>query len=90
MAQVRVMGDDADEVAAVLEMLLPLVRACTGLVAGSPTELTKRGPGRRVVFELLPTAMGPVTVERADAPPSGSDGAVRPRQRGRELPRGRN
>jgi hypothetical protein len=37
------MGDDADEVTAVLEMLLPLVRACTGLVAGGPTELGKRG-----------------------------------------------
>jgi hypothetical protein len=68
MAQVRVMGDDADEVAAVLEMLLPLVRACTGLVAGSPTELNKRGPGRRVVFELLPAAPSPVTVERTDRP----------------------
>jgi hypothetical protein len=81
MAQVRVMGDDADEVTAVLEMLLPLVRACTGLVAGGPTELGKRGPGRRVVFELLPAAPGPVTMERADGPPPAPG---RPR---RELPR---
>jgi hypothetical protein len=81
MAQVRVISDDADEVAAVLDMLLPLVRACTGLVAGSPTELGKRGPGRRVVFELLPAAPGPVTVERADAPPASRE---RPR---RGLPR---
>ncbi|MGC5236851.1 hypothetical protein [Streptomyces albogriseolus] len=66
MAQVRVMGDDADEVTAVLEALLPLVRACTALTEGSPTELGKRGPGRRVVFELLPAAPGPVTVERVD------------------------
>jgi hypothetical protein len=80
MAQVRVMGDDADEVTAVLEMLLPLVRACTGLVAGSPTELGKRGEGRRVVFELLPAAPGPVAVERADSAPPG-----RPRRRA--LPR---
>jgi hypothetical protein len=65
MAQVRVMGDDADEVAAVLEALLPLVRASTALVAGSPTELNMRGPGRRVVFELLPAAPSPVTVEQA-------------------------
>jgi hypothetical protein len=68
MAQVRVMGDDADEVTAVLEALLPLVRACTALTAGSPTELGKRGPGRRVVFELLPAAPSPITVERADRP----------------------
>jgi hypothetical protein len=65
MAQVRVMGDDADEVTAVLEALLPLVRACTGLVAGSPTELRMRGPGRRIVFEVLPAGPGPVTVEQA-------------------------
>lgn len=74
MAQVRVMGSDADEVAAVLEVLLPLVQASTALVAGSPTELGMRGPGRRVVFELLPAGPGPVTVEQAGpavrAPPA--------------------
>lgn len=83
MAQVRVMGDDADEVTAVLEMLLPLIQACTGLVAGSPTELGKRGPGRRVVFELLLAAPGPVTVERADGTPTAS----RPQRPRRALPR---
>lgn len=65
MAQVRVMGDDADEVTAVLEVLLPLVQACTALVAGAPAELRKRGPGRRVVFELLPAGPTPVTAEQA-------------------------
>ena len=82
MAQVRLMGDDAEEVGAVLEMLL---RACTGLVVGHSTELSKRGPGRRIVFELLPTGPGTVRIERLDddAPPP-----PRPR-RARELPRGR-
>lgn len=67
MAQVRVMGDE-DEVAAVLEVLLPFVQASTAVVASAPRELSMRGPGRRVVFELLPAAPGPVTVERDDQP----------------------
>ncbi|MEU5181107.1 hypothetical protein AB0G49_13755 [Streptomyces longwoodensis] len=67
MAQVRVMGDE-DEVAAVLEVLLPFVQTSTAVVASAPQELGMRGPGRRVVFELLPAAPGPVTVERADQP----------------------
>ncbi|AXI91345.1 hypothetical protein SAM9427_36885 (plasmid) [Streptomyces sp. ETH9427] len=61
------MGDE-NEVAAVLEMLLPFVQASTALVASAPRELSMRGPGRRVVFELLPAAPGPVTVERDDQP----------------------
>ncbi|MEU9925110.1 hypothetical protein AB0H51_28145 [Streptomyces griseoluteus] len=67
MAQIRVMGDEA-EVAAVLEALLPFVNASTALVASAPRELGMRGPGRRVVFELLPAPAGPVTVERTDQP----------------------
>ncbi|WP_086681076.1 hypothetical protein [Streptomyces pseudogriseolus] len=67
MAQIRVMGDE-DEVAAVLEILLPFVQASTALVASAPRELGMRGPGRRVVFELLPAAPSPVTMERADQP----------------------
>lgn len=69
MAQIRVMADDPDEVAAVLEVLLPLVQASTALVASAPRELSMRGPGRRVVFELLPAPAGPVTLERVDGPP---------------------
>jgi hypothetical protein len=67
MAQVRVMGDE-DEVAAVLEVLLSFVQASTAVVASAPRELGMRGPGRRVVFELLPAPASPVTVERADQP----------------------
>ncbi|MFF1284319.1 hypothetical protein ACFVY4_26705 [Streptomyces sp. NPDC058299] len=79
MAQIRVMGDDADEVTRVLEALLPLVNACTALVAGQPVELSKRGPGLRVVFELLPAGPGPVTVEQAG--PATRTGARTPRRR---------
>ncbi|MFE5037143.1 hypothetical protein [Streptomyces sp. NPDC056683] len=64
MAQIRVMGD-ADEVAAVLEVLLPFVQASTAVVASAPRELGMRGEGRRVVFELLPAPDAPVTVEQA-------------------------
>ncbi|WP_225625777.1 hypothetical protein [Streptomyces werraensis] len=67
MAQVRETGDE-DEVAAVLEVLLPFVQASTAVVASAPRELGMCGPGRRVVFELLPAGPGPVTVERADQP----------------------
>ncbi|MFF4653575.1 hypothetical protein [Streptomyces sp. NPDC001380] len=72
MAQIRVMGSDLDDVRAVLDRLLSLVRADPGLTAGPPTELGMRGPGRRMVFELLPAATADaahtVRVERTDTP----------------------
>lgn len=72
MAQVRVMADDVDEVDAILAELLPWLRACPTLAAGSPTRLGHRGGGGRVVFELMlsGSAAGPVRVEaeRTDRP----------------------
>ncbi|NUR01389.1 MAG: hypothetical protein HOY79_34140 [Streptomyces sp.] len=62
------MSSDPDEVTAVLDVLLPLLNASTALVAGAPNELGMRGPGRRVVFEVLPAPATPVTVEQ-DGPP---------------------
>lgn len=67
MAQIRVMGSDPEDVSAVLDRLLLLVRADSGLIAGPPTELGMRGPGRRVVLEVLPApADRTVRVERTD------------------------
>lgn len=79
MVQIRVMGDDADRVTEVLELLLPLVRSSTALHVGDPAELRMRGPGRRVVFELTPAGPGTVWLERDDGT----------KRRPRELPRGR-
>lgn len=69
MAQVRLMSDDPGEVPALLETLLPLLRGHAGLVVSGTRELGKRGPGDRVVFELLLAEPGPVTVEQ-DGPPA--------------------
>ena len=79
MAQVRVMSDDDGEVTALLETLMPLLRAHPAFLASGTRELSKRGPGERVVFELLlADRQGPqVTVERTDRPDTGR----------RELPR---
>jgi len=67
MVQIRIMDGDADLVAAVLERMLPLLRSSPELVVGSQNELSMRGPGRRVVLEVIPVD-SPVTVrtERVD------------------------
>lgn len=80
MAQIRVMTDDRDEGERVLQILEPLLNACTALVTGSRTTLHHRGGGLRVTYEVL-CAPGATTirvdrvdedqevaVERADAP----------------------
>jgi hypothetical protein len=71
MVQIRVMADDAAAVADILERMLPLLQASPYLVVGDRKELSMGGPGRRVVFELIP-ADPPVTVgtERIDQPPA--------------------
>lgn len=70
MAQVRVMSDDDGEVTALLDVLMPLLRAHPAFVASGTRELSKRGPGERVVFELLLADQEghQVTVERTDRP----------------------
>jgi hypothetical protein len=71
MVRIRVMTVDAGVVAEVLERLLSLPQASPYLVVGDRTELGMRGPGRRVVFELIPTTPPvDVRVERADPPPA--------------------
>lgn len=72
MAQVRFMSDDDGEVSRILDVLGPLLRAHPSFVMSGTRALGKRGPGERVVFELLLAdgAGGPeITVERADSPP---------------------
>jgi hypothetical protein len=67
------MSDDDGEVSAILDALMPLLRARTDFVVSGTRALGKRGPGERVTFELLlaDRAGGPeITVERADSPPS--------------------
>jgi hypothetical protein len=89
MVQIRVMGDDAERVTAVLDVLLPLVRSCTALHVGDVTELRMRGGrGRRVVFDLTAAGPGPVRVERVDCPEPGGPPARR-RARGALPPAGR-
>ncbi len=60
MVQIRVMSDDFGSASRVLEVLLPLLEASPDLVVGDTTELSHRGGGRRVVFDLSPTRPGPV------------------------------
>ncbi|SEE85401.1 hypothetical protein SAMN05216483_6802 [Streptomyces sp. 2131.1] len=80
MAQIRVMSDDEGEVTALLETLMPLLRAHPAFVASGTRVLGKRGPGERVVFELLlADQQDPqVTVERTDRPAPGRRGLPRP------------
>ncbi|MDX3298690.1 hypothetical protein PV569_34060 [Streptomyces scabiei] len=87
------MTDDRDEGERVLQILEPLLNACTALVVGSRTNLRHRGDGLRVTYEVLclpgsttirvdrVDADQEVTVERADEPER--------RSRQRALPRGR-
>ncbi|MFI5814866.1 hypothetical protein ACIA7S_28405 [Streptomyces sp. NPDC051643] len=64
------MSDDDGEVSALLEALMPLLRAHPAFVVSGTRPLGKRGPGERVVFELLlaDPARPTVTVERTDRP----------------------
>lgn len=86
MVQIRVMTDDRERGERVVEILLPLLQACTALQAGEPTRLTHRGGGLRLVLDVQPNEGGTsVRVDRADTP-------VRPERRGRRrraLPPGR-
>ncbi|GAA3559742.1 hypothetical protein GCM10022419_045440 [Nonomuraea rosea] len=56
MPQVRVMDDDADLAAEVVEQLVELIaRADSGLRAGSITRLRHRGGGGRFVVDVEPS-----------------------------------
>ncbi|MFJ4343568.1 hypothetical protein [Streptomyces sp. NPDC088915] len=84
MVQIRVMTDDRERGERVVEILLPLLEACTALQAGEPTRLTHRGGGLRLVLDVQPAeGVTGVRVEREGAP------ARPPRApRRRALPRG--
>lgn len=91
MVQLRLMTDDRELGEDVLEVLLPLLRACTALQAGEPTRLSHRGGGLRVVLDVQPAGAPTVHVERADRPArEGGRGSGAPARRGsprRGLPR---
>lgn len=86
MVQFRAMDDDADDVARVLAVVLPLLDGCPDLVVSGPRRLRHdRGGGGRVVFEvLLAGGQRPrwVDAERVDEPA--------PRPTRRRLPRGQS
>jgi hypothetical protein len=67
------MSDDDGEVSAILDALMPFLRAHPDFVVSGTRALGKRGPGERVTFELLLAGRAPagpeVTVERVDTPP---------------------
>ncbi|MFF4647479.1 hypothetical protein [Streptomyces sp. NPDC001389] len=90
MVQLRVMTDDRMLGEEVLEVLLPLLRACTALHAGEPTRLSHRGGGLRVVLDVQLAGAPTVRVERVDPPRTGGTygGSPRParRPRARALP----
>ncbi|MFD8386546.1 hypothetical protein ACFV2X_49995 [Streptomyces sp. NPDC059679] len=94
MVQLRVMTDDRELGEDVLELLLPLLKACTALRTGEPTRLSHRGGGLRVVLDVQLAGASTVTVERDDVPRSSgtrtrAGGAPARRQRRRlELPPG--
>lgn len=69
-----------------VEILLPLLQACTALQAGEPTRLSHRGGGRlRLVLDVHPTGdPAGVRLEREDTPAR----PPRPPVRRRALPRG--
>ncbi|MBX9399369.1 hypothetical protein K4749_38930 [Streptomyces sp. TRM72054] len=64
------MTDDRERGERVVEILVPLLQACTALQAGEPTRLTHRGGGLRLVLDVQPNE-GPTSVrlEREDTPP---------------------
>ncbi|MEV1178981.1 hypothetical protein [Nonomuraea sp. NPDC049784] len=53
MVQFRAMDDNADDVAQVLAVVLPLLGDCPNLVVSGPRRLGHRGGGGRVVFEVM-------------------------------------
>jgi hypothetical protein len=85
MVQIRVMTDDRERGEQVVEILLPLLQACTALHTSEPTRLTHRSGGLRLVLDLQPNA-GPssVRLDREEPPP----GSGRATARRRALPPG--
>lgn len=70
MVQLRVMTDDRQRGEEVLELLVPLLGACTALRVSEPTELRHRGGGLRVVLDVQPAGGPAVRVEREGTPPA--------------------
>lgn len=86
MVQIRVMTDDRERGERVVEILLPLLQACTALQAGEPTRLTHRRGGLRLVLDVQPNeGTTSVRVDRADTPVR----SERTARRRRALPPGR-
>jgi hypothetical protein len=84
MVQMRLMGDDEDLVRTTAEVVVQVLRNSGHVIVGDIRDLGVRGPGARLVVEVLlpgPTGGEPpptrVRAERADRP------------RRRELPPGR-
>jgi hypothetical protein len=89
MVQLRVMTDDRELGEEVLELLLPLLQACTALRTSEPAELRHRSGGLRVVLDVQPAVAPTVRVEREARPPRrGSGGPPATRRRRRALPPG--
>ena len=73
----------------VLDVLLPLLKACTALQASEPTRLSHRGGGLRVVLDVQPAGASTVRVERVDvsaASGTGATGGGAPARRQRRRP----
>ncbi|MBV9025207.1 MAG: hypothetical protein JO362_15770 [Streptomycetaceae bacterium] len=85
MVQLRVMTDDKELGEQILDVLLPLLKACTALRTSEPTRLSHRGGGLRVVLDVQLAGAPSVRVERKDWPAGGTragrDGAPAWRQR---------
>ncbi|MET8517924.1 hypothetical protein [Streptomyces sp. NPDC005077] len=69
MVQIRVMTDDRERGELMVEILLPLLQACTALQAGERTRLMHRRGGLRLVLDIQPDeGATSVRVDRADTP----------------------
>lgn len=69
MVQIRVMTDDRERGELMVEILLPLLQACTALQAGERTRLLHRRGGLRLVLDIQPDeGATSVRVDRADTP----------------------
>ncbi|MFF3460440.1 hypothetical protein ACFYXH_40420 [Streptomyces sp. NPDC002730] len=83
------MTDDRELGEDVLEVLLPLLKACTALQASEPTRLSHRGGGLRVVLDVQLAGAPTVRVEQVDIPAGSGAGATRggaPARRQRRRP----
>lgn len=56
-----------------MEILLPLLQACTALQAGEPTRLSHRGSGLRLVLDVHPTE-GPAGARQGSVAPGHVNG----------------